>query len=210
MRMNQIMYYFWQFDLTLKKGGYFYSKQWKEGLVLFENVKILQKDYPLSKNWSCIVPREAAVQARFFEALYKNSINVFMNLTALKQKIMDHLEWSMLRWALVGFSTFLIDYVIFINLYQKLPLLVANFISITIAVCYNFYLHKVWTFDHSMENLSSIVRYTTALFFNYVINTSVVKLAFILGVPPFFGKFLAAAISAPVNYFVLRLFVFKS
>ena len=71
MRMDQIRYYFSHFDLLLKKGGYFYFKQWKEGLVLFENVKILQKDYPLPENWSCIIEREAAVQTRFFEALYK-------------------------------------------------------------------------------------------------------------------------------------------
>ena len=44
---------------------------------------------------------------------------------------------------------------------------------------------------------------------NYLVNTGVVKLAFIFGLPPFLGKFLAAGISAPTNYFILRLFVFK-
>jgi len=132
-----------------------------------------------------------------------------MNLVSLKRKFLYHLEWSMFRWLLVGLSTFLIDYLLFVNVYPALPLIIANFISTSAAACYNFSLHKFWTFDNSMSHISSIARYAAAMLFNYVINTSVVKLSFVLGLPPFFGKFIAAAISAPVNYFVLRLFVFK-
>ena len=132
-----------------------------------------------------------------------------MNQHSVKKFISDHLEWSIFRWLLVGFSTFLIDYFVFVNLYQQYSLLIANFISTSIAVSYNFSLHKYWTFDNSMSHFSAIIRYILAMLFNYLLNTSVVKLAFLIGLSPFIGKFLAAGISAPINYFVLRLFVFK-
>lgn len=124
-------------------------------------------------------------------------------------KLLDHLEWSILRWFLVGLSTFLIDYVLFVNLYAHLPLLIANFFSTSVAVTYNFSLHKHWTFDNSTSHISAISRYALAMFFNYLLNSSVVKLSFLFEMSPFVSKFIAAGISAPVNYFVLRLFVFK-
>ena len=132
-----------------------------------------------------------------------------MLIDFVKKYILVNLDWSALRWLLVGFSTFLIDYFIFVNLYTRLPLMVANFVSTSVAVAYNFSLHKYWTFDNSMPHMSAMTRYAIAMLFNYLVNTGVVKMAFIFGLVPFVGKFLAAGISAPTNFFILRLFVFK-
>jgi putative sugar O-methyltransferase len=73
MRPEQIAFYFSQFDRLLKDEGLFYFKQWKRGFVPFDNVVIHQKDYPIPAKWRCELSREAPIQTRFFEALYRKS-----------------------------------------------------------------------------------------------------------------------------------------
>jgi putative sugar O-methyltransferase len=74
MRPEQIAFYFSQFNRLLKDGGKFYSKQWKRGVVPFENVVIHERDYPIPDTWSCELSREAAIQTKFFEARYRKSV----------------------------------------------------------------------------------------------------------------------------------------
>jgi putative sugar O-methyltransferase len=74
MRPEQIAFYFSQFDRLLKDEGVFYFKQWKRGIVPFENAVIHEKDYPIPAAWRCELSREAPIQTRFFEARYRKSI----------------------------------------------------------------------------------------------------------------------------------------
>jgi putative sugar O-methyltransferase len=71
MRPEQIAFYFSQIDRLMKEEGRFYFKQWKRGVVPFENLIIHQKDYPVPANWRCELSREAPIQSRFFEARYR-------------------------------------------------------------------------------------------------------------------------------------------
>ena len=68
MRMDQIRYYFKVMEKLTRK--YFYTKQWKETTIPYENVVIRQEDYPVDQNWRQIYARECKVQDLFFEALY--------------------------------------------------------------------------------------------------------------------------------------------
>lgn len=71
MRMDQVRFYFKQIKRLVKKGGYFYFKQWKNAYVDHEDIYIRIKDYPITKVWKRIYIREAKVQTKFFEALLK-------------------------------------------------------------------------------------------------------------------------------------------
>jgi putative sugar O-methyltransferase len=73
MRLDQIGFYFSQFDRLLKRGGRFYFKQWKRGAVPFEEVVIHQRDYPIPPNWTCELSRETPIQSKFFEESYTKS-----------------------------------------------------------------------------------------------------------------------------------------
>jgi putative sugar O-methyltransferase len=73
MRLEQIGFYLSQFDRLLKEGGSFYFKQWKRGAVPFEDVVIHQRDYPIPRNWTRDLSREAPIQSNFFEERYKKS-----------------------------------------------------------------------------------------------------------------------------------------
>lgn len=68
MRMDQIRYYFSMMEKLTRK--YFYTKQWKETKIPYENVVIRRSDYPVNENWRQIYTRECKVQDLFFEALY--------------------------------------------------------------------------------------------------------------------------------------------
>lgn len=71
MRLDQIKNYFKHFDRLLKIKGYFYFKQWYTAKVLFEDIVILKKDYPIPKNWDVIFDRPAKIHPKLFEGLYK-------------------------------------------------------------------------------------------------------------------------------------------
>jgi hypothetical protein len=71
MRLEQISFYLTQFDRLLKEVGTFYFKQWKRGVAPF--VVIHQRDYPIPKNWTCDLSREAPIQSKFFEERYRKS-----------------------------------------------------------------------------------------------------------------------------------------
>jgi putative sugar O-methyltransferase len=73
MRPEQIAFYFSQFDRLLKDGGQFYFKEWKRGILPFENIIIRQEDYPIPVSWNSEYSRDAPIQTRFFEARYRKS-----------------------------------------------------------------------------------------------------------------------------------------
>jgi putative sugar O-methyltransferase len=73
MRPDQIAFYFQQFDRLLRRGGHMYSKQWREAKVLFEQVTLVESDYPVPAHWKVVYSRRAAVQSKFFEALYRDA-----------------------------------------------------------------------------------------------------------------------------------------
>ena len=68
MRMDQIEYYFTLIEKLTRK--YFYSKQWWETKVPYENVIIRQADYPVNEHWRHIYTRTCKVQGLMFESLY--------------------------------------------------------------------------------------------------------------------------------------------
>jgi putative sugar O-methyltransferase len=72
MRPDQISFYFQQFDRLLRNGGHMYTKQWREARVLFEGVTLVERDYPLPAHWTTVFSRQAAVQTKFYEALYRS------------------------------------------------------------------------------------------------------------------------------------------
>ena len=71
MRRDQISFYFEQFDRLLRDGGHMYTKQWRHSKVLFEGVTLAESDYPIPAHWRTVFSRRAAVQTKFYEALYK-------------------------------------------------------------------------------------------------------------------------------------------
>ncbi|WP_428987202.1 putative sugar O-methyltransferase [Candidatus Methylopumilus planktonicus] len=71
MKHNQISNYLNQFNRLLRLNGFVYIKQWFSGAVLFEDITINKKDYPIPEGWEIIFDRAAHIHTSFFESFYK-------------------------------------------------------------------------------------------------------------------------------------------
>ena len=132
---------------------------------------------------------------------------IISKLKSLKDKYFDY---SMLRWGLVGMTTTLVDYILFISLYRTVSsVFVANLISATVATSVNYLTHHRWTFKSKQNHSRSGFKYLLNLIFWWLVSTTVIKLLVDAGVDPRIAKLVPLVLIVPVNYFVLNYLVFK-
>jgi len=125
----------------------------------------------------------------------------------LKDKYFDY---SMLRWVLVGVTTTVIDYLIFITLYGPInSVFVANLISSAVATSVNYFTHHRWTFKSDQNHSRSGVKYLVNLAFWWLVSTSIIKALIVLSIDPKIAKLVPILLIAPINYFVLNKIIFK-
>ena len=125
----------------------------------------------------------------------------------LKDKYFDY---SMLRWVLVGVTTTVIDYLIFITLYGPInSVFVVNLISSAVATSMNYFTHHRWTFKSDQNHSRSGIKYLVNLAFWWLTSTSIIKALIVLSIDPKIAKLVPILLIAPINYFVLNKIVFK-
>ena len=128
-------------------------------------------------------------------------------LKKLKDKYFDY---SMLRWGLVGMTTTLVDYLLFISLYGPInSVFLANLISATVATSINYLTHHRWTFKSEQNHSRSGFKYLLNLIFWWLVSTSIIKILLVSGFDPKVAKLVPLILIVPVNYFVLNHLVFK-
>ncbi len=117
---------------------------------------------------------------------------------------------SMIRWGAVGVTTFTIDYLLFLILFDfNDSVFLSNLISVTIATSFNYYMHHKWTFRSNQHHANSGVKYLLNLTFWWFVSTTIIKALVVLGVDPRFAKLAPLVFIVPVNYFVLNKIVFR-
>ena len=80
---------------------------------------------------------------------------------------------SMIRWSAVGITTFAIDYILFLALFDlSNSVFLANLISATIATSINYYTHHQWTFRSQQNHSNSGFKYLVNLTFWWLISTT--------------------------------------
>ena len=125
----------------------------------------------------------------------------------LKDKYFDY---SMLRWVLVGVTTTVIDYLIFITLYGPInSVFVVNLISSAVATSLNYFTHHRWTFKSDQNHSRSGVKYLVNLAFWWLVSTSIIKALIVFSIDPKIAKLVPILLIAPINYFMLNKIVFK-
>jgi putative flippase GtrA len=116
----------------------------------------------------------------------------------------------MIRWGLVGITTTLIDYLLFISLYGLFKsVFLANLISASVATSINYLTHHSWTFKSEQNHSRSGFKYILNLIFWWLVSTTVIKLLVDTGVDPRIAKLVPLVLIVPVNYFLLNHLVFK-
>ena len=132
---------------------------------------------------------------------------MYPRIKVLKDKYFDY---SMVRWVLVGVSTTVIDYFIFIVLYGPIrSVFVVNLISSTVATSLNYFTHHRWTFKSDQNHSRSGVKYLVNLAFWWLISTSIIKALIVFNIDPKIAKLAPILLIAPINYFVLNKIIFK-
>ena len=119
-------------------------------------------------------------------------------------------EYSVIRWGLVGFTTNLFDYLLFLSIYYTSnKVFFSNFISVTIATSLNYYLNYKWTFHSQLKHSKSLSRYSLNLFFWWLVSTSLIKILLVLSIDPKIAKLAPLILIAPINFFILNYFIFR-
>ena len=117
---------------------------------------------------------------------------------------------SLLRWALVGVTTTLIDYILFVSMYPVvLSVLVANFFAGLISLSFNYSAHYFWSFKSQTDHTKAGFKYLINLITFWSINTLLLKILITSGFDPKIAKLIPIPIIAPLSFISLRFFVFS-
>jgi len=118
---------------------------------------------------------------------------------------------SFFKWMLVGSSTFIIDYVLFVSIYAwNGSVVLSNLSAGIISISFNYYAHHSWSFSSNSQYFSSGLKYLLNLTFFWIFGTILLKVLIDSGIDAKFAKLLPIPVLAPLSFISLKLFVFKN
>jgi len=133
-----------------------------------------------------------------------------LTISRLKIYKDKYFDYAIIRWGLVGLTTALVDYLLFISLYGPISsVFLANLISSIVATWINYLSHHRWTFKSEQNHSRSGFKYILNLIFWWFISTSIIKILLVSGFDPKIAKLVPLVLIVPVNYFILNYLVFK-
>ena len=121
-----------------------------------------------------------------------------------------HSEKSLIRWAVVGTTTTVIDYLTFVVLYTPTnSVFGANLVAAIAATSFNYLMHHKWTFRSKQQHTISGVKYLVNLSFWWLTSSLIIKSLIAIGIDARLAKLVPLIFIVPVNYFVLNRIVFS-
>ena len=119
---------------------------------------------------------------------------------------------QLIRYLLVGFSSFALDYGIFALLYRGFGVMevVANSVSVFIAFWYNFLLNRWWSFGSEEAMGRQMMQYLLLMLFNMGFSNLFIYITHQwVGLNPMFGKILAMAMIVLWNFVIYKMVIFR-
>ena len=117
---------------------------------------------------------------------------------------------SIWRWALVGTTTGVIDYVLFISLYSVIKsVFIANFWAGMFSLTFNYFAHYFWSFQSGVDHSKSGIKYLLNLILFWLFGTVLLNALINSGVDPKIAKLIPVPLIAPLSFLSLRYFVFR-
>lgn len=117
---------------------------------------------------------------------------------------------SIWRWALVGTTTTVIDYITFVLLYSVMTsVLLANFCAGIASVSFNYTSHYFWSFNSESDHAKVGIKYLISLFTFWSMSTLMLKTMINTGLDPKIAKLVLIPIIAPLSFLALRFLIFK-
>ena len=116
----------------------------------------------------------------------------------------------MWRWALVGITTAVIDYFIFISIYSVITsVLIANFCAGLFSITFNYLAHYFWSFKSQTDHSKSGLKYLVNLVIFWSLGTLLLKGLITTGIDPKIAKLIPIPFIAPISFLSLKFYVFK-
>lgn len=117
---------------------------------------------------------------------------------------------SQARFLVVGGSSTLLDFIIYMLLSTKLNITISKFISMTVSSIYSFIINKNWTFNNKNKITFILTfKYILCVFINIFVNTTSNTLIFNLTNNKIISFLFATGIAMIVNYTIQKKIVFK-
>jgi len=117
---------------------------------------------------------------------------------------------SIWRWALVGITTTVIDYFIFISTYSVITsVLIANFCAGLFSISFNYLAHYFWSFKSQADHSKSGLKYLLNLVIFWSAGTLLLKVLITAGIDPKIAKLIPILFIAPLSFLSLKFYVFK-
>ena len=130
----------------------------------------------------------------------------------MQQKVITLIKkyGSMWRWALVGTTTVIIDYLIFISMYSVITsVLIANFCAGLFSITFNYLAHYFWSFKSQADHSKSGIKYLLNLVIFWSAGTLLLKVLITAGIDPKIAKLIPIPFIAPLSFLSLKFYVFK-
>ena len=128
------------------------------------------------------------------------------------QRVIELLQQyrSIYRWASVGVTTFIIEYLIFISIYSLIKsVLLANFCAGLASISFNYSAHYFWSFKSQSDHSRSGMKYLFILTLFWSVSTFLLKALITSGIEAKYAKLIPVPIIAPLSFLALRFFVFN-
>lgn len=117
---------------------------------------------------------------------------------------------SIWRWALVGSTTAVIDYLLFMSLYLVISsVFIANFCAGLFSITLNYLAHYFWSFKSGINHSKSTIKYLVNLLFFWSFGTVILSALIASGIDPKIAKLIPIPLIAPLSFLSLKYFVFK-
>ena len=130
----------------------------------------------------------------------------------MQQKVITFIKkyGSMWRWALVGITTTVIDYLIFISMYSVITsVLIANFCAGLFSITFNYLAHYFWSFKSQADHSKSGIKYLLNLVIFWSAGTLFLQVLITAGIDPKIAKLIPIPFIAPLSFLSLKFYVFK-
>ena len=130
----------------------------------------------------------------------------------MQQKVITLIKkyGSMWRWALVGITTTVIDYLIFISMYSVITsVLIANFFAGLFSITFNYLAHYFWSFKSQADHSKSGFKFLINLVIFWTAGTLLLNVLITAGIDPKIAKLISIFFIAPLSFLSLKFYVFK-
>lgn len=140
----------------------------------------------------------ANIVKRFKENKYTAE---FCNEQTLKQLV---------RYLVVGFSSFFTEMTLFLVLKQLIGYIWANRIALTIVFWLNFLLNRLWSFQSKLKVWRQVVQYGALFAINITVSDLMLRwLHGMLGINAVISKVIAVALVVSWNFIIYKKVIYK-